>query len=159
MPKGSPCPHKGMLMSQMVKSHLAPVTPGGMNYDTVPQSAEESARNNAIQSFWNGMNYRGNIVTRVVLPNDAQKNAVGDDRSEQIRRAQAGRQAEFMRQSAMPWGSQFMRTSTDAQRLNNPAQSSFVKQRQLTVPNTYGQFYAFMHAMSAAFGNLNVNGG
>lgn len=156
--KGLASPHKGMLIKHMVKTHLAPVTPGGMNYTTVPQSAEESQRNNAIQSFWNGMNYRGNIITRVELPNDAEKGVVGDDRSEQIRRAQAGRQAEFMRQSAMPWGSQFMHTPTDQQRLNNPAQASFVRQRQLTIPNSYGQFYAFMHAMSAAFGNLNIGG-
>jgi len=38
--------------------------------------------------------------------------------------------------------------------LNNPAQASFVSQRQLTVPNAYGQFYAFMKALSAAFGTL-----
>lgn len=158
MPKANISEFRGMRMKQIVAKGLAPVTPGGVNYTTVPQSAQESARNNTIAGFWNAMNYRGNNITRVVLPSDAQKNAVGDNRTDQIAAAQARRQAEWNRQSAMPWGSQFMHTETDAQRLNNPAQGSFVSQRQLSVPNTYGQFYAFMHALSAAFGNLNTNG-
>lgn len=57
-------------------------------------------------------------------------------------------------QLAMPWNSQFMHTPTDKQRLNNPSQESFVTQPQMTVPNVYGQFYAFMKALSAAFGSL-----
>lgn len=150
--------YRGMTMKKIVAKALAPITPGGVNDTTVPQSAQESARNQAIASFWNGMNFRGMIIPRVVLPNDAHKDAIGDNRSDQIEKAQARRQAEWNRQSAMPWGNSFMHTPTDAQRLNNPAQQSFVSQRQLTVPNTYGQFYAFMHAMSAAFGNLSSNG-
>src|SRR6266571_1218218 len=45
-------------------------------------------------------------------------------------------------------------TPNVTQRLNNPAQDSFVNQRQMTIPNVYGQFYAFMKALSAAFGTL-----
>lgn len=149
---------RGMTMKKIVAKRLAPITAGGVNYTTVPQDPQESARNQAIAGFWNGMNFRGMNITRVVLPHDAQKNAVGDNRSDQVAQAQGKRQAEWNRQSAMPWGSQFMHTGTDAQRLNNPAMESFVSQRQLTVPSTYGQFYAFMHALSAAFGNLNTNG-
>lgn len=153
--KATDCEFHGLTMKQIIAKRTAPVTAAGVNYTTVPVDTQESARNNAIAGFWNAMNYRGGNITRVILPNDAKKNAVGDDLSEQVAASQARRQAEFNRQSAMPWGSQFMHTATDSQRLNNPAQASFMKQRQLTVPNTYGQFYAFMHALSAAFGNLN----
>ncbi len=145
----------GKSMSQIVASRLAPVNPNGINYTTVPQSATESTRNYNIAANMRTKDFMGNIVTRVTLPWDAPKNVTEvDDRVKYIKQAQASRQAEFMRQSAMPWGSQFMTTPTDGARLNNPAQASFVTQRQLTTPSTYGQFYAFMHAMSAAFGQL-----
>jgi len=131
-------------MKHIVAHRLAPPTPGGINTTTVPQSARESQRNYAIQGFWSGMNFLvGNVFRRMELPNDDPHG-----------KAQAAREQEWRRQTAMPWGSQFMHTPTDAQRLNNPAHASFVKQRQLTVPSSYGQFYAFMRAMSAAFGQL-----
>jgi hypothetical protein len=135
-------PSAGRQMKQMVKSHLGPQSTGGAstpNPSTL--SPVESAQNYKIASRLNAKNFMGNVYSRIVLPHDTAK-------------SQPGREAEYWRQSAMPWGSAFMSTPTDAQRLNNPSQSSFTKQRQLSIPNTYGQFYAFMHALSAAFGNL-----
>ncbi|SRR6266571_6741269 len=127
-----------------VKHHLASPTPGGLNTTTVPQSGPESRKNEAIQAFWSGISMRQGLeVKRMVLPNDA------PDGSDQKKR-----ELEWFRQASMPWGSQFMHTQTDSKRLNNPAQASFMKQRQLAGPNSYRQFYAFMRAMSAAFGNL-----
>lgn len=65
------------------------------------------------------------------------------------------KQQAYLIQSQMPWNSVFMPPeSTNKSRLDNPAQVSFVEQRQMTVPNAYGQFYAFMKALSAAFGTL-----
>lgn len=145
---------RGKVMQHMVAHHL-----GGETRGSAPALNQvEAQRQNAVQSFWNGMNFRGMILPRVELPSDSKPGAIGDNRSDQVQKAQAKRQGEWNRQSAMPWGSQFMHTQTDKQRLNNPAQASFLAQRQLTVPNTYGQWYAFMHALSAAFGNLNSNG-
>jgi hypothetical protein len=83
----------------------------------------------------------GNDVTRVELPNDNFY-------------SQAGRNAEWLRQSAMPWGSHFMITETDKQRENNWAMTQHNAQKQYKDPSTYGQFYAFMHALSAAFGTI-----
>lgn len=136
-------PHAGMQMKAMVKSHLGPTSHGSASYEQPSTlSPQESQRNYKITSWLNSKNFMGAVVTRVELPHDKQD-------------SHHSRVAEFWRQSAMPWGSQFMQTPTDPQRLNNPAQSSFVKQRQLNVGSTYGQFYAFMHALSAAFGNLS----
>jgi hypothetical protein len=147
--------YNGMRMKQMVAKRLAPINPNGINYTTVPQSAQESARNYAIAANLRAKDFMGNIVTRVTLPWDAPKTVTEqDDRARYVKQAQTQRQVAFMRQSAMPWGSAFMVTPTDGARLNNPAQISLVTQRQLTTPSTYGQFYAFMHAMSAAFGQL-----
>ena len=64
------------------------------------------------------------------------------------------KKAETFRQVRMDWNNQFMYTPTDKQRLNNPSQASFIRQPQMTVPNAYSQFYAFMKALSAAFGTL-----
>lgn len=83
----------------------------------------------------------GNTVTRVELINDTPK-------------SQPMRNAEWFRQSAMPWGSHFMVTPTDKERENNSAMSQHNRQKQLSDPSTYGQFYAFMHALSAAFGTV-----
>ena len=141
-------PLKGKTMAHMVKARLAPVPSGSVNPQYVPQDMQESARNQKIAAGMRQIAHVTNTaIMRVVLPQDGHS----DDA---IKKAQAGRQAEWYRQSAMPWGSNFMHTPTDAQRLNNPAQYSAVRQRQLTIPNSYGQFYAFMRAMSAAFGSL-----
>lgn len=80
-------------------------------------------------------------MQRMVLPKDTEH-------------SQALRQLEWNRQASMPWLSHFMVTSTDKERLNNPGQTALVKQRQLAPPSSYGQFYAFMHALSAAFGTI-----
>ncbi len=123
----------------MAKQSMAPPTTAGINYDTVPQSMSEGQRNWGLQKFRHF--YQGLHVQRMVLPNDTQN-------------SQALRQLEWNRQAAMPWLSHFMVTPTDAQRLNNPAQTAAMKQRQLAPPSSYGQFYAFMHALSAAFGTI-----
>ena len=158
MLQSRPSPFKGMKMTQMTKvigGKLAPVTAAGVNQTTVPVSVQESQRNYQVAADWNGRNYNGLEITRVVLPNDVPPQVrENDDRIKYIQQAQAARQAEWNRQASMPWGSHFMPIEATAGRLNNPAQASFVKQRQLAPPNTYGQFYAFMHAMAAAFGNV-----
>jgi hypothetical protein len=135
-----------MTMKHMVASHLGPQSTGGAstpNPSTL--SPAESQRNYQITARLNQKNFMGNIVRRMILPMDTPQ-------------SQQQRDAEWFRQAAMPWGSAFMHTPTDPQRLNNPAQSSFTKQRQLNVGSSYGQFYAFMHALSAAFGQLNSSG-
>jgi hypothetical protein len=135
----------GMHMKEMVHQHLGPVSSGGSSSpDPSYLDTSESARNYKITARLNAKNFMGNIVTRVELPNDK-----GDDN-------QIARNKEWFRQAAMPWGYTWMTTPNQAQRMNNNAQASFVKQRQLSIPNTYGQFYAFMHALSAAFGNLGT---
>lgn len=135
-------PHAGMSMKHMVASHLGPQSTGSAstpNPSTL--SPQESARNYKIASGLNAKNFMGMIYTRFQLPKDDPQ-------------AHEHRTSEYFRQAAMPWGNGFMHTATDQQRLNNPSQSSFVKQRQLNVGSSYGQFYAFMHALSAAFGQL-----
>ncbi len=148
-------PMKGKTMSMMVHRHMAGVPAGAINPSYTPLNAAESARN---QSAAAGMRQIAHVtnttIMRIIFPGDAKKGATGEDFNEQVKKAQAGRQAEWYRQSAMPWGSTFMHTPTDKERLNNPAQHSAMQQRQLTIPSSYGQFYAFMHAMSAAFGSL-----
>jgi hypothetical protein len=137
-------PHTGMQMKHMVASHLGPTSHGSSSYEQPSTlSPAESDRNYKITARLNAKNFMGNVFTRFVLPHDPEH-------------AHEARAAEYFRQSAMPWGSVYMHTPTDPNRLNNPAQSSFVKQRQLNVGSTYGQFYAFMHALSAAFGNLST---
>lgn len=135
-----PSPHRGKSVMQMiVKQHLAPPDSAGINYDVVPQSLGEGQKNFALQKFRHF--YQGLKVQRMVLPKDTEH-------------SQALRQFEWNRQASMPWGNHFMITPTDAQRLNNPGQTALVKQKQLAPPSSYGQFYAFMHALSAAFGTI-----
>jgi hypothetical protein len=131
-------------MKQIVMRELAPVNQNGLNETvTVALSPAESQRNYAIQGWLGLKNFAGNDKTRVILPHD------GD-----VKKAQALRYAETRRQLAQPWGNVFMVTDTDGKRLNNISQQSFISQPRLTIPNSYGQFYAFMHALSAAFGTL-----
>lgn len=138
--------YNNMHMREMVHQHMGPISTGG---DSTPNPStldtNESQRNYKITAWLNSKNFMGNIVTRVELPKDT-----GDHNQE-------SRDKEFFRQSAMPWGNTWMSTPNQAQRMNNNSQASFVKQRQLSVPNTYGQFYAFMQALSAAFGNLGAS--
>lgn len=138
----NPSPYKNMTMQHMVASKLR-TNPAGINENVAATlSPAESQRNFAIQRNLSMKTFRPFLEkTHVQLPKD-------NDQS------QAARSAEFQRQLVMPWQSVFMRTATDAQRLNNVSQQSFIKQRRLSVPNSYGQFYAFMHALSAAFGTL-----
>lgn len=137
----NPSPYRNMTMKQMVARKLVE-NPAGINQTvTAALSPAESQRNWNIQANFGQKNFMGDVVTRVILPHDTPD-------------SQRHRELEYRRQIAQPWESVFMNTSTDLQRLNNPAQASFVNQRQLTIPSTAGQFYAFMHALSAAFGTL-----
>lgn len=135
--------YKGMTCAQIMASkNIQGPVGAAINVTTVPISAEESKRNFGFQKFRTF--FQGLLVQRMVLPNDTQH-------------SQAYRQVEWNRQAAMPWGNAYMRTATDKDRLSNPSQESFVKQRQLVPPNSYQQWYAFMQAMSAAFGSLRSN--
>jgi hypothetical protein len=137
--------YKGMTVTQiMAGKKLQPPVGAGINTTTVPISGTESKDNYGFAKFRNF--YQGLIVRRMHLPNDT-------------RESQAYRQVEWDRQSAMPWGNAYMHTPTDKERLNNPAQKAAVSQRQLVPPNSYQQWYAFMQAMSAAFGSLRSNNG
>lgn len=139
-------PMRNKTLLDMVKSRQA--APVGLSPQYVVQDAEESQRNYQIAANLRKIGHVFNIKRmRVVLPKDGNS---PDD----VKKAQEAREAEFYHQYSMPYYSNFMHTPTDAQRLNNPAMSSFMNQRQLTIPSSYGQFYAFMHALSAAFGNL-----
>ncbi len=151
MPKATDSPFKGMTMQKMIVARQEDTTPS--NNSVASLNRAESARNYKIAAHLNQKNFMGMIIQRVVLPHDVAPGATDEQAEAAIRKKQAARQAEFYRQASMPWGSHFMQTSTDSQRLNNPAMAAAVKQKQLAPPNTYGQFYAFMHAVSAAFGN------
>jgi len=141
-------PDKGKTMAQLVKRRLAPTPAAAISPSYTPQDAAESSRNYAIAANMRKMAHVVNTtIMRVVLPHDGHNDVA-------VRQAQELRQAEWYHQAVMPYYSNFMHTPTDAQRLNNPAQAAAMQQRQMTIPSTYGQFYAFMHAMSAAFGQL-----
>lgn len=133
-------------MQDMVKMRLAPPPSGGINPSYTPLDSHESHRNYSMAAHIRKTVGPYTIIkNRVVLPHDKDNSA-------------QHRQLEWDKQRAMPWYSHFMHTPTDAQRLNNPAQIAAVRQRQLTIPNVYGQFYAFMKAMSAAFGTYRSGG-
>ena len=138
--KGLSTPHKGKTVAQMMLAEkIVKPNSAGINFDVVPHSTSEGAHNYGLQRF--RAFYQGLHVQRMVLPND-------------VKESQIGRQYEWNRQSSMPWGNSFMVTPTDKGRLSNPAVSAARKQRQLTIPDSYGQFYAFMKALSAAFGTI-----
>lgn len=132
--------YKGKTVAQMMlPKYMKAPDSSGINYDVVPHSRSEGQKNFALQKFRNF--YQGLHVQRMVLPNDGKE-------------SQIGRQYEWNRQSSMPWGNHFMATPTDKDRLSNPGVTAARKQRQLTIPDSYGQFYAFMKALSAAFGTI-----
>jgi hypothetical protein len=125
-------------LSNYIGKKLAQPTMTNPSY--TPHDQSEGQRDFKITRNINEMNFRGLTVTaignRLVTSNVEVK------------------KAETFRQVRMDWNNVFMVTPTDAKRLNNPSQASFVKQPQMTVPNAYQQFYAFMKALSAAFGTL-----
>jgi hypothetical protein len=149
--KANDSPYKGMTMQRMIQARQEHITPS--NNGVASLNPAESARNYRITARLNSKNFMGMIIQRVVLPHDTKPGMTDDQQAAAIKQAQDARQQEFYRQASMPWGSVFMVTPTDKQRLNNPAMASALKQKQLAPPSTYGQFYAFMHAVSAAFGN------
>ncbi|SRR6266704_2538672 len=126
-------------LSKYLKKSLEP--PHYLNPSYTSFDEQQGSRDFRITVNLNELNFRGQTVTaimdnRLVTPNVEQK------------------KQEYYKQLHMQWNNEFMHTPTDKQRLNNPSQSSFVTQRQMTIPNVYGQFYAFMKALSAAFGTL-----
>lgn len=152
-------PYSGKTMRQMVASHRGPVAPSPSSNLPVAPSPAESARNYKIAADLRTKSFMGNIITRVILPKDVPPGARPEDAREDIARAQALRAAEQKRQIAMPWNSQFMPPECfPAGRLNNPGMQQMMGQKQLATPNSYGQFYAFMRAMSAAFGSVQPGG-
>lgn len=125
-------------MRSLVKKLMAP--PAYLNPSYVVFDETQGQRDYNIQRNLQEMNFRGLTVTAVfnklVTPNIEQKRVA------------------LLSQARMDWNNQFMVVPLQAERLNNQSQQSFVSQRQMTVPSSYGQFYAFMHALSAAFGTL-----
>lgn len=147
------------VMQAAVAKNAGLEKPGGVKRDYIP-GALDSANIQDIQARMRGIAYR-NDVTRVTLkalpgmfPGD-DCGCGGHASANSIAKAQATREQQFRENTGYARFSTFMVTPTDQQRLNNPAQASFVQQRQLTVPNTRNQFYAFMHAIAAAFGTLD----
>lgn len=141
----------GKVLNSNVMRRLAAPAPGGAKRDYIP-FVPENQNIQAIQAQLRGVAFR-NDWTRVVIPGD-DCGCGGTKSASSIKQAQARREQQFRKEASYARFSTFMETPTDNQRLNNPAQQSFVQQRQLTIPNTQRQFYAFMHAVSAAFGSL-----
>lgn len=154
MQGGRMSPHAGMTMKAMVKSHIGAMLPSPSSNLPTVLDPRESQRNYAITARLNEKNFMGNVITRVQLPHDVRPGASPEDAGEDVRRAQEQRAKAQWYQIAMPWFSSFMPDPGEAGRLNNPGMEAHMKQRQLAPPNTYGQFYAFMRAMSAAFGSV-----
>lgn len=146
--------HAGLKMKQMVKSHAGAVNPTSSNALPAVLDPAESKRNYAVAGNMRTKMFMGNVVTRVALPWDVKKGTKPEDAHEDIIKAQEARAKEQLRQIATPWFSSFMPDVGQAGRLNNPGMDAMMRQRQLAPPNTYGQFYAMMHALSAAFGNV-----
>jgi hypothetical protein len=121
------------------KKALAP--PAYLNPSYTTFSEEEGSRDYKITQRMQEFNFRGNTVN-AVLGNKLVNPNVGVKRD------------EYFRQLVMDWNNHFMVVPLQAERMNNPAHMSFVRQPQLTVPNAYGQWYAFMKALSAAFGTI-----
>lgn len=144
------------VMSKAIDGVVAGATgqraPGGVKQDYIPK-ATDSDRIQNIQAGLRGIAFR-NDWTKVVLPGD-DCGCGGLKSTASIKQAQARREAQFRKEASNQRFSVFMATPTDQARLNNPAQQSFVQQRQLTQPSTSKQFYAFMHAIAAAFGSLD----
>lgn len=158
-PNGRMSPHAGMKMHQMVKSHLGAVNPTASSNLPAVLDPQESQRNYKIAGWLNSKNFMGNVVTRVALPWDVKAGTTPEEAGEDIKAAQQTRAAQQRAQIRMDWLNVFMPPPpTDSGRLNNPGMDAHMKQRQLAPPNTYGQFYAFMHAMAAAFGNVQGGG-
>ncbi len=146
--------HAGMKMAQMVKSPAGAVNPTASNALPAVLDPAESQRNHAVASNMRTKMFMGNIITRVALPWDVKKGTGPEDAHEAHLKAQQMRATQQQAQIRMDWFNQFMPDVGQAGRLNNPGMDAMMRQRQLAGANTYGQFYAFMHAMRAAFGNI-----
>lgn len=132
-------PHGNPIVSRFIKKLMAP--PAYLNPSYTVFSESEGQRDFKIQRNINEMNFRGLTVNAIYANKLVSQNV-------------AVKKAAYFQQLRMDWNNEFMVTPNQPERLNNPAHASFVRQRQLTVPNAYGQFYAFMRALSAAFGTL-----
>lgn len=136
---------RNRFMSHFVKSKEGERVPSGNRIDFIPFSSVEAKRAWGINANLSAKNFRGWDKQRVVLPSDNQD----------VAGKQLSRRNVYYHNAAMARYSQFMVTPSDAQRMNNPQQASFNRQRQLVGPNSTHQFYAFMHALSAAFGQVS----
>lgn len=146
--------HAGLKMKQMVKSHAGAVNPTASNALPAVLDPAESQRNHAVASNMRTKMFMGNVVTRVALPWDVKPGTKPEDAHESIIKGQETRAIAQKRQIKMDWFNSFMPDVGQAGRLNNPGMDAMMRQRQLAAPSSYGQFYAFMHALSAAFGNV-----
>ncbi len=127
------------VVAKFIKKALAP--PAYLNPSYTVFDETQGSRDYQIQTQLNETNWRGMTVTAVY--------------NKLVTQNLKHKRDAYFTQLVMPWNNVFMPvTPNQSHRLSNPAQASFVQQRQLTVPNTYDQFYAFMHALSAAFGTL-----
>ncbi|SRR6266567_4649213 len=127
------------LISKYIKGALAP--PAYLNPSYTSFDETQAQRDFKIAVNLNEMNFRGMTVNAIVANKLVSPNL-------NIKRN------AYFTQLRMDWNNQFMHTPTDKERLNNPSQESYVSQRQMAIPNVYQQFYAFMKALSAAFGTL-----
>lgn len=134
---------KGRFTIPVVRQYIKKAfeQPRYLNPSYTSFNQEQGSRDYKITTYLNDLNFRGMTVNAImenplVTPNVEHK------------------KQEYYKQLHMQWNNEFMHTPTDINRLGNPAQQSFVAQRQMSIPNVYGQFYAFMKALSAAFGTL-----
>jgi hypothetical protein len=125
-------------IKSLFKKALAP--PAYLNPSYTSFSEQEGTRDYKITQNIQEINFRGMTV-----------NAVGN---KLVTHNLQQKRDEYFRQLVMDWNNHFMVVPLQAQRLNNQSMHSFVRQPQLTVPNAYGQWYAFMKALSAAFGTI-----
>lgn len=131
--------------NHLLRKSLAP--PRYLNPSYTSFSAEQGQRDFKITENLQEMNFRGMTVNAI------SGNIRGNVNTLVTSNVQHKRD-EYFRQLVMPWNNDFMIEPLQPQRLNNPAQASFNSQPQMSVPNVYQQFYAFMKALSAAFGTL-----
>jgi hypothetical protein len=103
-------------------------------------------------AFLRHFGFRGaDYQDKYYLPNDVIEKGVNLSAKQRV--------AEMQRQYAMDWNNHFMSAANTVDRLNPVGGvTTMAKQKQLTVPNVYSQFYAMMLAMKSSFGSLNPNG-
>lgn len=133
------------IFMRYLKRAIAP--PAYLNPSYTVFSEKEGERSYKIATNINEMNFRGMTVNAIM------SNINGNVNKLVSQNVEVKKQAYFT-QLRMDWNNVFMVPPNQPQRLNNPMQESYMRQKQMSVPNVYQQFYAFMKALSAAFGTL-----